>query len=94
LSHQREAPRSGSRAARDLDHVVEPERQQHRLFEPLLDLPATGGLFGDAQPALIEPVEGRLDRVAHSATGRRSEPFAVLPGGIDGRGEIGVGHVF
>jgi hypothetical protein len=63
------------------------------FFEPLPDLPAAGGLFGDAQSALIEPVECRLDRIANGAARRRSEPFAVLPGGIYGRSEIGVGHI-
>src|SRR5271166_2763774 len=41
------------------------------------------GFFGDAQFALIEPVECGLDRVADSTAGRRGEPIAVLPSGID-----------
>src|SRR5207237_2837268 len=75
------------RPARDLDHVIEPERQEYRLLEPLMDLPAAGGLFGDAQPPRIQPVERRLDRIASRTAGRRGQRFAVLPGGIDGRGE-------
>jgi len=57
-----------------------------------MDLPAVGGLFGDAQPPRIEPVECRLDSVPARAAGRGAQRFAVLPGGIDSRGEIGVDH--
>ncbi len=35
------------RAARDLDHVVEAERQEHRLLQPLMNLPAAALRFGD-----------------------------------------------
>ena len=51
-----------------------------------------GGLLGDAQLAAVEPVERGLDRLADRRRGSHGEAFAVLPGGIDSRGEFSVGH--
>src|SRR5438874_8306915 len=83
------------RTARDLGHIVEAERQQYRLFQPLVNLPTAGptaGRLGDAQLALVEPVERGLDGVAPSSLGLRRNLLARLPGGIDRRGEIGITH--
>src|ERR1051326_8120996 len=83
------------RAAGDLDHVIEAERQQPRLFQPLMHLPAAGlttGRLGDAQLALIEPVERRRDGLAPRAFGLRRHLLALFPGFVDCRGEIGIAH--
>jgi hypothetical protein len=69
--------RSARGALLDDRIVVEPERQQHRLLEPLVDLPAARAVgLGDARLAAVEQLERRLDRLAHSAlagvTERRS----------------------
>ena len=73
-------------------HVVEPERQQHGLLEPLVDGPgAVAALLGDARLAAVEQVERRLDRFAHRTLGRRPDVVALLEGVVDGLGEIGVG---
>ena len=50
-------------------HVVEAEGQQHGLLQPLMHDPFAVALLGHAQLAVVEPVERRLDRVAHRALG-------------------------
>src|SRR5579872_7174606 len=84
------------RTARDLDHVVETERQQHGLLQPLVDAPplsrGAAGLLGDAQLAVVHAFERGLDSVAILALGGRRQTLARLPGGIDGGGEFGVNH--
>jgi hypothetical protein len=51
------------RAARDRAHVVEAEREQHRLLEPLVDAPLAVLFLGDARLAAVEQVE----RVSHAS---------------------------
>ena len=84
------APR---RAARNHGHVVEAERQQHRLLEPLVDPPvAVCAPLGDARDAAVEQVERRLDRIANGALGGRADAVALLESVIDGLRKLGVGH--
>ena len=78
------------RPARDLDHVVEAKRQQHRFFEPLVNLPALRRSCRRRASAAVEPVERGFDRLAPGAPGCGGDPVARFPGGIDGGGEIGV----
>ena len=66
----------GRWAARGVDgaaghrrRIVEAEGQQHRLLEPLVDLPLAAGLLGHAQLAVVERVERGVDRLAHGAFG-------------------------
>ena len=86
-------PRDFAGPARDHFHVVETKRQQHRLLEPLMDLPAAPARLCNAQASVVEPVERGLDGIAPSAPRRRRNLFARFPGGIDSGGEIGLGHL-
>ena len=89
MSHQAALPGPPPNDA----HVVEPEREQHRLLEPLVDPPvAVRALLGDARLAAVEQVERRLDRLAHRALGGRADAVALLESVVDGLGELGVGH--
>ena len=72
-------------------HVVEAEGEQHRLLEPLVDLPLVPDLLGHPGLAGIEHVEGRLHRVTHGAFGAGIDAGPVFPGGLDGVGQIGGG---
>jgi len=75
-------------------HVVEAEREQHRLFEPLVDPPiAVGSSLGDARDAAVEQIERGLDGLAHRALGRRSDAVAPLEGVVDGFGKLGMRHM-
>ena len=57
--------------------VVEPERQQHRLLEPLVDAPAARAVgLGDARRARIEQRQRAIDRLAHRAAGVARRSFA------------------
>ena len=57
--------------ARDHAHVVEPEREQHRLLEPLVDAPvAVAGALGHARLAAVEEVE-------RSSTASRVAPLVA-----------------
>ena len=76
-------------SARDHAHVVEAERQQHGLLQPLVDLPAAVGLaLGDARLAGVEQVERGLDRLAHRALGLGADVVARLEGLVDGLGKL------
>ena len=83
-------------AALDDLHRVEPEGQQHRLLQPLVDLPLAVGLaLGDAGGAAVEQVERRLDGVARFAACRGRNRVALLEGLLDGLFEarqIGLRH--
>src|SRR5207302_7736103 len=46
--------------------VLQPERQQHRLLDPLVRLPGPVELFRDPQSALVERVEHYRDALAGS----------------------------
>ena len=84
MSHQTDV----ARPALDDLHRVEPERQQHRLLQPLVDGPAAVGLpFGDARLAAVEQVERGLDRLAHLAARRRRDLVALVEGLFDRRFE-------
>ena len=79
--------------AGDHAHVVEPERQQHGLFQPLIDLPGAAWLpLGHARLAAIEQFKRRIDRLAHSASGLRPDLVAALEGLVDDLGKLVVGH--
>jgi hypothetical protein len=85
VEHRRAAgPRHGHIA-------VQPERQQHRLLEPLLHHPAIRPGGGDAQPPLIEHVEHLLHRVAVRAHGGRRQFAAPGPGPLDRVLQAGAG---
>ena len=58
-----------------------------------MHLPGVALLLGDAGLAGIEPVEGLLDGLAHGALGAWIHVGPVLPGGVDGGGEIGHGLI-
>src|SRR5690606_9014718 len=76
----------GRRLRFDHRHVVDAEVQQHRLLQPLVDLPAAVGLrLGHAQVAALQPLHRRLhrrpDQVVRFLAGQRG---ATLPGVLDG----------
>src|SRR3546814_1636552 len=68
-----------ARPAGDRGHVVEAEGQQHRLLQPLVDLPALRPLLGDPIVAGIEAGERRGDRIAHGAFRLRADAVARFP---------------
>ena len=76
-------PAGAARAALDRAHRVEAERQQHRLLQPLVDLPAAVDLLGDPEPPDVEPVQGGLDRLPDLAAGAGVDPAALLEGVLD-----------
>ena len=93
LSHHARLPGPPSMIA----IVIETERQQHRLLQPLVDLPRirprrAGEFLRHPGLARIEQPERRLDRVAHLALGLRIDLRAILEGVVDQRLEAGVGH--
>jgi hypothetical protein len=77
-------PAGTAGAAVHRHRIVQPERQQHRLLQPLVHPPAIGHGLGDPRPAPVQQGECRADRFAHRTTGGGTDPFALLPGGIDG----------
>ena len=83
------------RAARTIGDelvVAQPEGQQHRLLEPLVDLPvAVLAFLGDAQRAFVEMTDRDLDRLACRPGAVVAELVAIVPGSVDGGGEVG-GH--
>src|SRR5262249_55875414 len=86
-------PRHLARTAGNDAHVIEAERQQDRLLEPLIDLPSSVRLpFGDARLATVEQIERRLDGVAHRAFGRGADAFASFKRIVDDLGELGMRH--
>ncbi|MEH2493595.1 hypothetical protein V1294_000074 [Bradyrhizobium sp. AZCC 1678] len=86
-------PRGLARAAGYSAHVVEAERQQHRLLQPLIDLPlAASFALGDARLALVEQFERVIYSLANFALGRRRNAVAGIEGGVDGGFERGQGH--
>ena len=86
-------PRRPAGGAGDGDHVVEAERQQHRLLQPLVDLPAIGALLGDAHLALVQEVERLIDRVADDAGRAGGNTLALLPHRLDRALQLGGIHV-
>src|SRR5450759_3607335 len=76
-------------AARDHAHIVEPERQQHGLLQPLIDLPAAVGLaLGHARLAAVEQSKRGIDGLAHRALGLRADFVAALEGVVDNLGKL------
>jgi hypothetical protein len=53
--------------------VIKPERQQHRLLQPLIHVPLAVALFGDAGFAGVEQRQGLL----HGATNFRGRVLGV-----------------
>src|SRR5262249_47750531 len=79
--------------ARNHGHIVEAEREQHRLFEPLVDAPVlVVSSLGNARNAAIEQVERGLDGLAHGALGCRTNVLAPLEGFVDDLGKFGTRH--
>src|SRR6185312_8845915 len=86
-------PRGLAGAAGNGAHVVEAERQQHRLLQPLIDLPlAVSPALGNPRLALVEQFERVIDSLANLALGRRRNAVAGVEGGVDGGFERGQGH--
>ena len=85
-------PDGVARPALDDAHVVEAEGQQHGLLQPLMHLPLAAGLLGHAGLAGIEEVQRLLHGLAHGSRGGGVHIGPVFPGGVDGLGEVGVGH--
>ena len=72
--------------------VVEPERQQHGLLQPLVDDDLAALSLRDPHGALVERIERRIDGVARLALGRGVDLVARLPGGFDGFLEVACCH--
>ena len=49
---------------------------------------------GGANAAVVEPGQGRLDRLADRALGVEPDAVAVFPGLVDHRFKLAVGHGF
>src|SRR5690606_1801402 len=65
-------------------HVVDPEVQQHRLLEPLVDPPAAFTRLGHAQLAAFQALDRRLHRRPDHIPGfLRGQCGATLPGVLD-----------
>ena len=58
--------------------VVQPERQQHRLLQPLMRDPLAVDFFGHAQPPGVERGDNLLHRVADFRVGRARAQFGAL----------------
>src|SRR3546814_14825386 len=79
-------PIGAAGAARDLGHVVQAEREQHGLLEPLVDAPAARAIgLGNTRRAGIELRQRLIDRLTHRPLGLAADRNAVLPGGVDRR---------
>ena len=87
-------PVGAAGAAGEGRHVVEPERQQNRLFKPLVDPPAAAGLLGHPGLAGIQQFKRGIDGVANLTGGVDTDGLAVLPGAVDGRLQGGRAHGF
>jgi hypothetical protein len=85
-------PEGAAGAAGDRRHRTEPEGEQHRLLQPLVDHPALRPLLRDSRLARIEQGERAIDREADLAPGFRADRIAHLPGALDHVPQI-VGHV-
>src|SRR5438128_315223 len=86
-------PRRLARAAGNRAHVVEAERQQHRLLQPLVDLPlAIGAALGDAGLAFVQQLQRVIDGLANFTLGRRRDAVAGIECGVDGGFQRGQGH--
>ena len=67
--------------------VIEAERQQNRLFQPLVDMPALVAHFlCDPQCSFVDQIERKHDRIADFPLGLRTDIGAVFPGIVDNRG--------
>ena len=86
-------PLRATRPAGNGFHVVEAEREQHGLFEPLIDHPfPVSTFFRHARLSRIEQCERLVDCIAH-LTGRLViDGFAGFECGIDGCGKLTHGH--
>jgi hypothetical protein len=87
-------PAGGAGTARDHFHVVQAEREQHRLLQPLIDAPAALAVgLGNARLAMIEQLQRFGNAGADFAHRLRPELVAGLPGGFDRVDQGGaVGH--
>ena len=86
-------PRGLAGAAGNRAHVVEAERQQHRLLQPLIDLPFAAGLaLGHACLALVEQIQRVIHGLADFAFGRGRDAVAGVERGVDGGFERGERH--
>jgi hypothetical protein len=57
-----------------------------------MHLPGAVLLRGDTGRAGIEEIQRLVHRLTHGPAGRGAHMGAVLPGGIDGAGKVGMGH--
>ena len=81
----RAVPGAIAGAARDALHRVEPERQQHRLLDPLVRMPRPTRLLGHAEFAAIKCPQRLHDRMAHIALRGRRNGIPLIPRRVDGR---------
>src|SRR5690606_20979163 len=70
-------------AARHDGIVVEAEREEHGLFEPLIDLPSVTHRLGDARLAAVEQVQRFVDGLAGFALRCGGKIGAAFPSCID-----------
>ena len=70
-------------------HLREPEQQEHRVLQPLVDDDLVVDDLGDARLALVEQVDRLVDGVARLVDGHdRREVVASLPERGDGLGQL------
>src|SRR5690606_24096084 len=92
LRRQLVPPHRAPWPAGDGRHVVEPERQQHRLLEPLVDRPLAGDLLGHPRLAAVEEFKRAVDRIADLAAGRARDLVTLLERRIDDPLKLFVAH--
>src|SRR6266446_5112893 len=87
-------PHSFAGPAGNHAHLVEAEREQHRLLQPLVHPPVTIGVaLGNPCHAAIEQVERGLYGLAHWALGRRTDVLAPFEAVVDDLGKTGMRNV-
>src|SRR5690606_33890069 len=86
-------PAGPARAALAQRVVIEPEAQQYRLLQPLVDLPAAVGLLlGDPGGAVVEQPQRLVYRLSNLALGRDADLGSRLEGLVNALREVLVGH--
>src|SRR3546814_16152619 len=72
-------PIGAAGAARDLGHVVQAEREQHGLLEPLVDAPAARAIgLGNTRRAGIELRQRLIARLTHRPLGLAADRIAEI----------------
>src|SRR6516162_241851 len=81
------------RPSRNDTHVIETERKQHCLLQPLIDVPLTvRASLSDARLPAVEQIKSGIDRFADRTLGFRADLVTPFEGFVDDAGKFVVGH--